>query len=130
MEQPANNLTAMFPGPLDLRVLNGGRRQVITPFRCVGPKISFTVQAAFICDLASIPRILHVVLPKIGNHDKAAVGHDWLYRYQTCTRKEADQFFLAGMKDQGVSWWRRRAMYAGVRIGGWVTWNKHKELSK
>lgn len=38
------------------------------------------VPKGFITDFASVPRILHSVLPKTGKYGKAAVLHDYLYR--------------------------------------------------
>ena len=38
------------------------------------------------------------------------------------TRKQADDIFMLAMVDSGVGWWRRWAVYLGVRVGGWACW--------
>lgn len=82
----------------------------------------FIVPAGFITDLASIPRLLYAAIPVNGRHRAAAILHDWLYETQRTTRAEADALFLESMASSGVRWSQRMAMWAGVRIGGWVPW--------
>lgn len=127
---PVGKITDMFPDPLVMLDLPKGERLILAPFRCMDPVLGldFEVPPGFVCDLASIPGFITPILPKIGNHDKAAVGHDYLFRTQLCPRSTADRFFLHGMADQGVELWRRQAMYGGVRIGGWRQWNKNAKI--
>lgn len=87
---------------------------------------TITVPAGFITDLASIPQPMWVVLPPIGSYDKAAVVHDYLYRYNGVSRLEADQVLLQGMKDLGVPGWKVWTIYAGVRVGGGVRWSYYR----
>lgn len=81
-----------------------------------------TVPPGFVTDLASIPRLLYVLIPVNGRHRAAAILHDWLYEMQPCERAEADRLFLSAMADSGVRWTQRWAMYLGVRVGGWIVW--------
>lgn len=90
-----------------------------------------TAPTGFINDLASIPRVLQSLIPKVGKHRGAAVIHDWLYYRRgeiheglKITRKQCDLIFLEAMKTADVWWLRRQAMYRAVRAGGWVFWNK------
>lgn len=126
------NITEMFPVPLDMRDLPNGKRLIIEPFKCIDEKLGleFTVPAGFVSDLASIPDWMTSIFHKIGDHDKAAVGHDYLYVSQICSKKRADMFFLHGMLDQGQKEWRSRAMYLGVVVGGNKSWSKHEERLK
>ena len=78
--------------------------------------------AGFVTDLASIPRLLYALVPVNGRHRAAAILHDWLYEVQTRTLAESDALFLAAMADSGVRWTQRYAMWAAVRVGGWVPW--------
>ena len=96
-----------------------------------GKPLTITVPKGFENDLASIPRPLMWLFPVNGKHRWASVVHDWLYSKkgilgdaQQFTRKECDLIFLEGMKIMGVRWWKRSSMYRGVRVGGWVRWNK------
>jgi hypothetical protein len=89
---------------------------------------SFLVPAGVLTDLASIPWFLRWLFPIVGASILAAIIHDALYRNTyidstgEITRREADAILLAIMRDSGVSWGQRWAMWAGVRIGGWVSW--------
>lgn len=81
---------------------------------------TITVPAGFTTDFASIPRFMPVSYSMLkGRAEKAAVIHDFLYRTQK-GRKYADDVFYEAMKDSGVPWAARQAMYWGVRLGGWA----------
>ena len=82
-----------------------------------------TVPAGFTTDFASIPRFFWRILPPAGEYGKAAVIHDFLYQYGRdnkgpVTKAYADGVFLRAMTDLGVGVFRRRAMYAAVRLFG------------
>lgn len=120
-----------FTEPLTVTKIAGGVWRVAKGFRYyVGKEDSadfVDVPEGFFTDFASVPRGLWNILPPDGQHTQAAVLHDFLYnqrRIHGRTRKECDRIFLEAMKILGVSWMRRRLMYRGVRIGGWVAWNK------
>jgi hypothetical protein len=96
----------------------------------------------FETDFASIPRLLQNVLSPIGRYRNAAIVHDWLYRQRVitdvvakkarlCERIEADRVLLEGMRVLGVRWTQRAAVYAGVRVGGWMAWRqaRRRELA-
>lgn len=88
----------------------------------------YLVPRGFRTDLASIPRPLWSVLGHpAGSYAAAAVVHDWLYAWQPVTRARADALFLEGMGVLGVPWAQRRALYLGVRAGGWAPWRRHAE---
>ena len=80
------------------------------------------VPAGFVTDLASIPRMLHWMIPVNGRHRSAAIVHDYLYTIRDRSSAEADAIFLEAMKESGVRWTQRQAMYLGVRMGGWVAY--------
>lgn len=107
------------------------------------------VPAGFKTDLASIPRGLWNIFPKLGTYDAAAVTHDWLYHAgtyvwvsgighidrvetthtETLTREQADKVFLEAMEVSGVGWFTRRTLYLAVRLGGGGTWNRYREVA-
>lgn len=89
-----------------------------------------TVPAGFNTDFASVPRVPLAYWLVGGTADKAAVIHDYLYQMLSCTRKQADDVLLEAMGVCGVAAWRRRLIYAGVRIGGWYTWWKYSKAIK
>lgn len=84
----------------------------------------FVVPRGFVTDLASIPKVLRNVLDVNDKHRRAAVLHDYLYVTQQVTRAEADALFLEAMGVVGVEAPKRYIMWAAVRTGGWIYWNK------
>lgn len=86
------------------------------------------VPKGFITDGASIPRIFWSLIgsPFTGLYRRAALIHDYFYYTKLTPRWYADKIFLECMKDLGVSYWKRWAMWAAVRAGaGWI-WRKRK----
>lgn len=75
------------------------------------------VPAGFETDLASVPRVPLAWYLAGGTGDRAAVVHDFLCRVNPQSRHQADRVFKEALKVEGVNWWRRQIMYAGVRIG-------------
>ncbi len=75
----------------------------------------FTVPEGIRTDFASIPRAFRWMIARVGKYGKAAVLHDWLCEYKIVPRKQADKIFLEAMEVLGVSWFKRRTMYFGVR---------------
>lgn len=86
----------------------------------------------FRSDGASMPRLFWRLIghPFQMQYLREAILHDWLYRTQPCSRALADRIFyelLAGK----VKPWRRKLIYLGLRLGGWVAWRQNrKELPK
>ena len=87
---------------------------------------SITIPSGFATDLASIPTGLWNILPKTGKYDAAAVVHDYLYQFNTCTRAEADAVLLEAMTVCAVGATKKRIIYWGVRLGGWRAWSRYR----
>lgn len=105
------------------------------PLKYEGNRDEWLVPVGFTTDLASVPQFLWSMFPPFGNYTTAAIIHDFLYEerplsrhpaggYEPISRKDADGVFLRIMKEEGVSWWRRRVMYRAVRTFGWTYWQK------
>ena len=101
------------------------------------PKRAIEVKAGFATDGASVPRPFTAFIRPWGRHGKAAVLHDWLYRWAGWravwrtfmpdarnARHAADLVFLEAMAVLHVPLHRRLLIYAAVRAGGWVAWRK------
>jgi len=110
-----------------------------------GIRRRITVPKGFVCDGASVPRLVWTltgILPD-GLIRAAALVHDWLYHHRgqlpeglyqefhrgrwrdvgcEATRGEADRLFARIMREAGVSKVRRRLAYAAVRACGWWVW--------
>ena len=84
------------------------------------------IPKGFKTDFGSIARFLWAVVgaPATGKHRRGVLFHDWLYGSQQCTRPEADLICLIIMKADGVGFIKRQMIYYGVRVGGWVAWNR------
>lgn len=95
-----------------------------------------------VTDLASIPRAIRWLIPKVGMDAQASVVHDRGYRdgfvrvrIDVCERQIAvsrgmiDSMYLQAMRALGVSRWRRHTLYIGVKVGGWVVWNRLRKQS-
>lgn len=85
-----------------------------------------TIPAGFRTDFASSPKWAWALVPKRSTYDLATLVHDYLYRTQISTRRDADheQFHL--MKALGVPKWQCQLIYVAVRIGGTKRWNELK----
>ena len=88
------------------------------------------VPTGFVTDMASIPRVFWSALRPDGTYAYAAIIHDYLYWYQTCTRADADKVFKHAMEDLGVEPSKIDLIYAAVRVGGESAWNTNKALRK
>lgn len=111
-------------------------------------KFTIIVPKGFVFDGASVPRILWTLIgiTPDGLHRAAALVHDFIYRYDgflpngsfweigmNCeliglpgvrwNRDQADKLFARMLREGGVSKFKRRLMYQGVRLGGWIHWN-------
>jgi hypothetical protein len=88
----------------------------------------FVVPAGFESDGASVPRFLwNLISPQIAPETlRAAVAHDFLYREQVpgWTRKDADEMFYDLIREDGLSWWRSKLAYTGVRLFGAGAWKE------
>lgn len=80
----------------------------------------WTVPAGTVTDGASIPRLFWSLLPPLGRYGYAALLHDYLYQTGAVSRKETDLVFLAHMKQLGVPFPVRWAMFLAVRGFGWA----------
>lgn len=96
-----------------------------------------TVPENFITDFASVPWPASMLIPLSGQHNMAAVVHDFLYsivgwkklpyNMKDRTRKECDLIFLEALRACGCSWLKSQIMYRAVRIGAAIPWKLHKK---
>lgn len=81
-------------------------------------------------DLASIPDIFKWY---VNNDDyrviRPAIVHDWLYAtHKTAggyiSRSQSDDLFYDMLREEGMGVFKARVMWLGVRLGGWIAWDK------
>ncbi|MBX3747302.1 MAG: DUF1353 domain-containing protein [Verrucomicrobiae bacterium] len=127
----------------------GARYSLVQPYSyqwSLGDRdLRIIVPRGTISDGASVPRVLWTItgITPDGLHRPAALVHDWFYRHRGevmvgrrwagCshweslvthwTRDESDRLFARLLRESGVSKPRRRLMYLGVRVGGWMAWH-------
>ncbi len=104
--------------------------------------LTAVVPAGFITDFASVPWPFWSFIRPWGRWGKAAILHDYCYQHHEylvpcadpitseeqnalhipVSRKHADHIFYEAMQALGVALWRRKLMYWGVRLFGWLAW--------
>lgn len=126
-----------FGGPLELRQIGKQKWMTLTELvydsDVYGGKL--VVLREFITDLASVPRLPFAYLLTGDRARGPAVVHDWLYQHPAFEdRSLADSILYEAMgvdqPDLGFeaeSLVIRNLIWSGVRAGGWVPWNQHRE---
>jgi len=76
-----------------------------------------------IIDGASIPRIAWFFIgsPFVGNYRRASVVHDVYCVTKSKPHKEVHKMFYQAMRCDGVNYFKAKAMYFAVKLGG-PTW--------
>lgn len=93
-------------------------------------KDQIVVPAGFVWDGGSVPRLFWNLVDPWGSASKAYLLHDWLYATQERSRLVSDAILMEAMEVLNVALWKRKAIYLGVRMGGWLAWGQHrKELA-
>jgi len=108
--------------------------ELLAPLIVSTRKGRIEVPAGFISDGASIPKAARKLVgdPFSFEYLHAAVIHDALYRQgflDHITRAQADLIFRDLMWNTKAPTWKIPPFYAAVRLGGWRSYKKHKEIS-
>lgn len=121
-------MTARYLSPLRLESVAPGSKEkmVLAPFVYDSDVLQarVTVPDGFKTDLASVPRLPLAYLLFGGVSEEAAVIHDFLYSGGKVSRAQADDVFCEAMKAEGIPAWKRGPMWAGVRLFGWLHYEK------
>jgi hypothetical protein len=127
--------------PLISRRLIDGHWSVVVAavWKVHGEDFTLTIPPGFKTDLASVPRILWVLVARDELSFGGPIAHDFLYQCggvppagtcypstKTFTRREVDALFSSLMREFGVVPWRRRAAWLAVRLFGWIPWKPNK----
>lgn len=99
---------------------DGKRWELVQSFVYQGSTESFEVPAGFTTDFASVPRFVVWLIPRYGRWTQAAILHDYLWhlaREGKFKKHDADGIFNRAMRELGVPYLRRWAMWAAVRWG-------------
>ena len=120
-------MQAKFESELQVEKLQNGEWKLLAPLWYYSELIEdrIAVPAGFTTDFASVPRIPLAFLLTGDTAHEAAVVHDWLYTTGIYSRSTSDAIFREAMKAMGEPVVKNWLMWAGVRLGGWVPWNRH-----
>jgi hypothetical protein len=123
----------MIKQPSILPIFDDGRHayQVAATWEVRVDEDAFRVPTGFVCDGASVPRLLWWLYPPDGLWRAAALVHDWLYATKgkrpftfALSRAECDGIFREVMLRCQVRARQAQVMWMGVRLGGWVPWRR------
>ncbi len=95
--------------------------EVVEPLTYRGSTDEFVVPAGMRTDFASVPRAFVWFLPRYGRYTRAAILHDYLWRFRVgsatdpVSRRDADGLFRRVMRELGVPFLRRWIMWTAVR---------------
>jgi len=112
-------------GPV-LTYVGRGRYRTVGSTEYVGATDRITIPDGFDTDLASVPRLFWMLLPPQGAYEKAAVLHDALCEAlagrqampdSPVSARDVDGLFRRVMRESGVGFFTRWAMFVGVRWG-------------
>lgn len=85
-----------------------------------------TIPTGFVTDFGSIPWFIpNWIANPEGKAKRSYAMHDYLYRNQLNDQLVDDALLNEGMIVDGVNWFQRFTVYRGLRLGGWVTWDKY-----
>jgi len=114
---------AQFLSPLRVEQIDEDDWKLLAPLRYYSALLDreVVVPAGFVTDFASVPRLPFIYWFTGNTAQAAAVIHDWFYRTGTesISREMADRLLAEAM--QALGYWRVRVwfMWAGVRVGGY-----------
>jgi len=123
---------SQFTTPCRVEVIGKNLFKIIEPFEYhVGTYPSeeiISVPVNFITDFASVPRIFWPIISPIDEHAKAAVIHDWMYKYNYAKKSRCEEIFNEAMKVLDVPDWKRICIYWSVYTFGWYTWIRYRRM--
>jgi len=108
---------------------SGDIRKTLSPLTYYSEILDKTIKVPLymLTDLGSIPQVLQGIFPKDGKAMFAYILHDCLYQSGILTRKQSDDVLEEAMNTLGVTWWRRKSVREGLRVGGFIAWNNYRK---
>lgn len=79
----------------------------------------FTINAGFVFDGASIPRLFYrIETPINAKYLEAFLEHDACYTFHLVGRKKADKHLYERLRELGMGWTKAKLIYRAVRLFG------------
>lgn len=92
--------------------------------------MTIEVPVGFQTDFNSVPIGFWNIFPP-WQYPAAGVVHDWLYHNpQGRSRGDCDRVHRRLLEILGCPWWKRKAAYLALRVGGSPAWRKHRKFDK
>jgi hypothetical protein len=121
-------VTVPFVGDTNpvVRQIDDKNWETVDPLTYEGTIDRFTVPKGMRTDFASVPRAFVRFLPRYGRYTRAAIIHEYLWRYRIAdteepvSRRDADGLFRRVMRELDVPFSRRWIMGAAVAMGSLV----------
>jgi hypothetical protein len=116
-----------FVGDADVEVkqVDATNWELLAPLKYQGKFDPFDIPAGMRTDFASVPRPFVWLIPRYGIYTKAAILHDYLWRFQAApgniTWADADAIFRRAMRELGVAFLRRWLTWSAVRLASLFT---------
>lgn len=112
-----------------------GKYLTVGPTEYVGKDDVITIAGGFATDLATVPRIFWALLPPQGAYEQAAVLHDFgcvslAEGAYLLSSRDVDGLFRRVMREAGVGFFTRWAMWTGVRWGALTNPARRTEWAK
>ena len=117
--------------PLDVRALPDGKhwellKELVIDVGEIDGKDLIRIPKGFITDFGSIPPPFNLVVNPQGKAKPWFVLHDYLYQTQERSQLVVDAMLNEGMTSSEINMFQRFCVYRGLRLGGFITWNKYK----
>lgn len=102
------------------------RRVTSTVTFILSNKQVLTIERGFEWDEASIPWWLRLMFPKSGKYASSALLHDALYYLTVHDKDFVENEFKLWMEATKIGNFQTFCRYWGVKLFGWIYWNKNK----
>lgn len=125
-------LKPQFLSSLQVEQIDEDNWRLTAPLRFYSARLDRLIEVprGFVTDFASVPRFPFIYWFTAGKFQAAAVIHDWFYRTDTedITRAAADAVLAEAMEALGYWKVRQWFVWAGVRIGGYWSYDTRRSL--
>lgn len=121
MPKRFDDVEPKFLDPLRVRSLDGPWYKLIDRMRYYSAELETTVCVpnGFVTDFNS-----SVLFGRYAQ--RPAVVHDYLYRFTSHPRIDADYTYLEALRYEGYKFYSRGPMFLGVRAGGWMAFGENE----
>jgi len=122
-------------GAIDVTVPTGFSTDLTSGIKCIGQILLLAAPFAayytpLLWVLFGVAVVTIIIRDPLGRHQRAALFHDYCYRNQESVdndRFTADAIYRIMLKRDNVSALRSNISYLGLRLFGWIAWNKNKK---